>query len=118
MKRPRAVTLLAVLLAIYGVVGLFSVPWNPEDNWSWASIFLRLGGGVVALVAAAGLFKMQRWAPFLYWLWVAALLCDALIQCFQSDASLRQTVSWLVYWGGLTGAAGVYFHHALRAKSS
>jgi uncharacterized membrane protein (DUF2068 family) len=75
MRRPIGVTILAIVLATqtYAGVGNAYFIFTGAAWGSRASAFLALVYGLVALVAAVGLWRMYKWA---YW---AVILCSGII---------------------------------------
>lgn len=75
-QRPLAVTIAAVLLALFSVLFDVSFPlWAdavPRDDGGAPAFiyFLTVAVGVVGLVAAAGLWMLRRWG-----IWLAIPVC-------------------------------------------
>ncbi len=62
--RPLPITVAAVLMALFGLVNLFS-PLFPSEGVPAFVIYLGVVLGVVGLIAAAGLWMLKRWALWL-----------------------------------------------------
>jgi len=62
--RPLPITIAAVLMALFGLVNLFS-PLFPSEGIPAFVIYLGVVLGVVGLIAAAGLWMLKRWALWL-----------------------------------------------------
>jgi len=62
--RPLPITIAAVLMALFGLVNLFS-PLFPSEGIPAFVVYLGVVLGVVGLIAAAGLWMLKRWALWL-----------------------------------------------------
>src|SRR5215211_4762470 len=62
--RPLPITIAAVLMALFGLVNLFS-PLFPSEGIPAFVVYLGVVLGVVGLIAAAGLWMLKRWSLWL-----------------------------------------------------
>ncbi len=68
-QRPLSVAIAAVLSALFSLLNLAS-PLFPSEGVPAFIIYLGVVLGVVGLIAAAGLWRLKRWA-----LWLTIIVC-------------------------------------------
>jgi len=73
-SRPQAVTVAAIVLALFSVLNLLFPLWattvQPEEEIPAVIVYLTIFVGVAGLVGAAGLWMLRKWG-----IWLAIVVC-------------------------------------------
>jgi hypothetical protein len=68
-RRPPAVTIGAVLLAVFSVLNVL-FPLFPLAGIPAAAVYIGVVGGIAGLVGAAGLWLLRKWG-----FWITSIVC-------------------------------------------
>jgi uncharacterized membrane protein (DUF2068 family) len=60
-QRPASITAAATLLGVLGAVGLIAAPLGYDDNGA-SFVVIALVIAVIRFIAAAGVWRLQKWA--------------------------------------------------------